>query len=183
MKNIIYETVKPESRNDFQAVLVGVGAVISLFLFIIIIQHCKKSKSSMKRHFSQQSSNDFAAHDEPSHQGNRRGYNVITERPKNHSYTSFEVHYAEIPDNLELNTQSTSTAQDNYETSQSFYHNSSITDSNGDKMNGEFGEDRTEQLKISVDSSNSYLEPIFVPEIQMRSGEELKNVYINVEQE
>lgn len=179
----MYETVKPESRNEFQAMLVGVGALISLFLFIIIIQHCKKSKSLMKRNFSQQSSNDFASHDEPSHQGNRRGYNFISERPKNHSYTSFEVQYAEIPDSLELNTQSTSAPQDNYETSQSFYQNSSITDSNGDTMNVEFVEDNAEQLTLSVDSSNSYLKPIFVPKIQTRPGEELKNVYINVEQE
>ncbi|XP_078315717.1 uncharacterized protein LOC111099513 [Crassostrea virginica] len=180
-KDIMYETVKPESGNEFQAMLVGVGALISLFLFIIIIQHCKKS--SIKRNVSRQSSNNIALHNESSYLGNRRGYNVISERPKNHSYTSFEVQYAEIPDNLELNTQSTSTSQDNYETSQSFYQNSSITDSNGDTMNVEFVEDNAEQLTISVDSSNSYLKPIFVPKIQTRPGEELKNVYINVEQE
>ena len=181
-KNIMYVTVKPEkteTRNEFQAMLVGVGALISLFLFIIIIQHCKKSKSLIKRTVSEQSSNDIVLHNEPLHQGNRRGYNIITERPKNDSYTSFEVQYAEIPDSLELNIESTSTSQDNYGTSQY----SSITDSYSNTMNGEFGKDRTEQLKISVDSSNSYLKPIFVPEIQTRSGEELKNVYINVEQE
>ena len=182
-KDIMYETVKPESGNEFQAMLVGVGALISLFLFIIIIQHCKKSSSSIKRNVSRQSSNNIALHNEPSYLGNRRGYNVISERPKNHSHTSFEVQYAEIPDSLELNTQSTSTSQDNYETSQSFYQNSSITDSNGDTMNVEFVEDNAEQLTISVDSSNSYLKPIFVPKIQTRLGEELKNVYINVEQE
>ena len=178
----MYVTVKPEkteTRNEFQAMLVGVGALISLFLFIIIIQHCKKSNSLIKRNVSQQSSNDIALHNEPSYQGNRRGYNFISERPKNHSYTSFEDQYAEIPDNLELNTQSTSTLQDNYGTS--YY--SSITDSYSNTMNDQFGEDRTEQLKISVDSSNSYLKPIFVPKRQTRSEEELKNVYINVEQE
>ena len=182
-KNIMYVTVKPESKNEFQAMLVGVGALISLFLFIIIIQHCKKSTSSIKRNVNGQSSNNIALHNEPSYLGNRRGYNVISERPKIHSYTPFEVHYAEIPESLELNTQSTSTAQDNNETSQSFYQNSSKTDSNGDKMNVEFVEDKAEELKISVDSSNSYLKPIFVPKIQTRSREELKSVYINVEQE
>ena len=109
-KNIMYVTVKPEkteTRNEFQAMLVGVGALISLFLFIIIIQHCKKSSSSIKRNVSRQSGNNIALHNEPSYLGNRRGYNVISERPKNHSYTSFEVQYAEIPDSLELNTQST----------------------------------------------------------------------------
>ena len=50
-------------------------------------------------------------------------------------------------------------------------------------MNDQFGEVRTEQLKISVDSSNPYLKPIFVPKRQTRIGEELKNVYINVAQE
>ena len=177
--NIMYVTVKPESKNEFQAMLVGVGALISLFLFIIIIQHCKKSTSSKKRNVSEQSSNDIALHSEPSSRGNQRGYNFIPERPKNHSYTSFEVQYAEIPDNLELNTQNTSSSGDNYGTSQY----SSITDSYCNTINGEFGEDRAEQLKISVDSSNTYLKPIFVPKIQTRSGEEVKNVYINVEQE
>ena len=181
-KNILYITVEPESRNEFQAILVGVGALISLLLFIIIIQHCKKYTSSIKRNVIRQSSHDNALHNEPSFQDNRRHYNVISETPKNHPYTSFEVQYVEILDSLELNTQSTPTSQDDYETSQSFYQNSLITDSNGDTMNVEFVEDKEEQSKISVDSSNSYLKPIFVPKIQTRPGEELKNVYINVEQ-
>lgn len=173
----MFVTFKPESKNEFKVMLVAFGGLISLSLFIIIIQHCKKSKSSMKRNVSQQPSNETALHIEPSYQGNERNYNAISEQPKDHSYTLFDGQYAEISDSLELDVPNKSTTQDDDGTS--FYQNSSIIDT----MNGNFVENMTEKLNTSVDSSNVYLKPIFVPRKPKRSGKEQENVYINLEQE
>lgn len=177
----MFVTFKPEAKNEFQAMLVAVGALISLFLFIIVIQRCKKS--SVKRNVSQQSSNDTALHIEPSYQGNERGYNVISEQPKDHSYTLFEGQYAEIGEGLEIDNLNTPTSQDDGGTARSFFQSSSIIDTYSDTMNGDFVDNMTDTLKISVDSSNFYLKPIFVPKKPTRSGKEQENVYVNVEQE
>lgn len=179
----MFVTFKPEAKNEFQAMLVAVGALISLFLFIIIIQHCKKSKSSIKRNVSRLSSNDTGLHIEQSCHRIQSGYNAFSEQSKDHSYTLFESQYAEISESLELDILNTSTLQDDDGTSRSFHQNSSMIDTYSDTMNGNFVESMTEKLKISVDSSNFYLEPIFVPQKPTRSGKVQENVYINVEQE
>ena len=97
-KNIQFVTVKPEYKNEFQAIywLVGVGALISVFLFIIVIQLCKKCSSSRKRNINRQSSDDNAINSETLNQTNQRGYNIISEQLKDHSYRSFEDKYADI---------------------------------------------------------------------------------------
>lgn len=97
-KNIQFVTVKPEYKNEFQAIywLVGVGALISVFLFIIVIQLCKKYSSSRKRNINRQSSDDNAINRKNLNQTNQRGYNIISEQLKDHSNRSFEDKYAEI---------------------------------------------------------------------------------------
>ena len=181
-KNIVFVTAKPETKTEFQAILVGLGAMIGLFLFIIIIQLCKKSKSAVKRNVSRQSSNDISLYIEPQYQGNQGGYNAISELPKDHVYTEFESHYAEITDSLESNIPDASYSHDNYDV---FYSSSSMTDTYSDTMNamnGDCVEDLELEPNISVHSSNSYLQPIFVPRLQITTdNEQQENVFINME--
>lgn len=164
-RNIEILTVKPEFRNEFHAtyMLVGVGALISLFLFIIIIQHCKKSNTSENQNVGvrRQTSNDTELITESSNQENGRGYNIIYEQSKDHSYSSFEVQYEEINESLEMNIPTIpimSTSRDNM-----------------------FVVDVAEESKISVNSSDCYLQPIFVRDAPSTSGKK-QEVYINVKQ-
>ena len=66
--------------------LVCVGALISLFLFIIVIQLCKKSSSSRKRYINPQSRDNNALNSKTLNQSNQRGYNIISEQFKDRSF-------------------------------------------------------------------------------------------------
>lgn len=162
-RNIVFLTVKPDLRNGFQAtyMLVGVGVLISLFLFIIVIQHCKKSKTSKKRNVSRQTSNEAELIAESSTQDNRRGYNIIYEQSKGHLYSSCGVQYEEINESLELSSQTIpnmSTSRENV-----------------------FVVGVAEESRIGVNSSDCYLQPISVRDAPTTSKKE-QNVYNNVEQ-
>lgn len=80
-------------------ILIGLGAIISLFLLIIIIQLCKKSK---KKKITGYTCDDSVLHVEPTFQGNRGTYNAVSEGIKtNQSYQSLSVEYIEINEQLE----------------------------------------------------------------------------------
>lgn len=162
-RNIVFPTVKPDFRNEFQAtyMLVGVGALISLFLFIIVIQHCKKSKTSKKRNVSRRTNNDAELIAESSTQGNQRGYNIIYEQPKDHLYSSCEVQYEEINESLEMSIPTIP----NMSTSREDVFVVGVAD----------------ESKIGVNSTDCYLMPIFVRDAPTTSRKE-QEVYINVEQ-
>ena len=182
-KNIQFITVKPENTNEFQAIymLVGVGALISLFLFIIVIQLCKKSSSSRKR--NRQSRDDNAFNNETLNQTNQRGYNVISEQLKDHSYRSFEDQYAEINERLGMDILNATSMQDNNGTFASLYLNSQPTDKFEDTTNNITVHDMAEEMKVDVDGTNSYLKPIFVQREPKTYGAKQEKVYINVDQD
>ena len=184
-KSIQFITVKPENTNEFQAIymLVGVGALISLFLFIIVIQLCKKSSSSRKRNISRQSRDDNALNSETLNQTNQRGYNVISEQLKDHSYRSFEDQYAEIRDSFEMNILNDSSMHKNNGTFASLYFNSQPTDTFQDTTNNRSVDDLAEEIKVDVDASFSYLEPIFVQREPKTYRTKQEKVYINVDQD
>ena len=158
--------------------LVGVGALISLFLFIIVIQLCKKSSSSRKRNISRQSCDDNALNSET----NQRGYNIISEQFKDHSYRSFEDQYAEINERLEMDILNDSSLHDDNGTFASLYSNTQPTDKFEDTTNNISVDDIIEDIKVDVDASNSYLKPIFVQREPKTSGAKQEKVYINVDQ-
>ena len=182
-KNIQFVTVKPEYKYEFQAIymLVGVGALISVFLFIIVIQLCKKSSSSRKR--NRHSRDDNAFNNETLNQTNQRGYNIISEQFKDHSYRSFEDQYAEINESLEMNILNASSMQDNNGSFASLYLNSQPTDKFEDTTNNITVHDMAEEMKLDVDGSNSYLKPIFVQREPNAYGAKQEKVYINVDQD
>ena len=178
-KNIVSVTFKPESKNEFHAMymLVGVGTLISLFLFIIVIQLCKKSKSSQNRNVSQQSSHDVAFHSGTSIHDNRIGYNCIPEQLKDNSYRSLEAHYAEINDSLDLSFPITSTAQD--QQSGLLYKNTSISDDYINSMSNVFVEDKAKESKLSTESSSLYLNPVFAPGKPKATQKKQTHMYSN----
>ena len=180
-KNIQFVTVKPEYKHEFQAIymLVGVGALISVFLFIIVIQLCKKSSSSRKR--NRQSRDDNAFNNETLNQTNQRGYNIISEQFKDHSYRSFEDQYAEINESLEMDILNASSMQDNNGSFASLYLNSQPTDKFENTTNNITVHDMAEEMKADVDGS--YLKPIFVQREPKAYGAKQEKVYINVDQD
>lgn len=188
-KNIHFVTVKPEYKNEFRAIhvymLVGIGALISLFLFIIVIQLCKKSSSSRKRNISLQSRDDNALNSETLNQTNQRGYNFISEQLKDHSYRSFEDQYAEINEGLEMDILhvNDSSMDDNNGTFASHYLNSQPTDKFEDTANNISIDDMVEEIKVDVNASNSYLKPIFVQREPKTHGAKEEKVYINDDQD
>lgn len=180
-KNIVSVTFKPESKSEFHTMymLVVFGTLISLFLFIIIIQLCKRSKSSQKRNVNQQSSHDTALHSGPSIHENRIGYNCITEQFKDNSYRSLEVHYAEIDESVEFGVSNTSTAQDDDRQSGILYKNSSISDDYIESMTNVFVEDKAKESKFNTDSSSLYLNPVFTPGKPKATQKKQTHMYSN----
>ena len=164
--NMILNTTPttPESRDEFQAIymLVGISALICLFLFIIIVQLCKKSQSSKSQTVTPQSGDDNTLHSELPNHGNGIGYNVISGRPKDHSYRSFNVHYAEITERMEINAPN---IQDNYESPEQLYENSPVTDGYFDPKYANCIDDIEEEIITSEDTNNSYLRPVFVKKV------------------
>lgn len=164
--------------------LVGIGALISLFLFIIVIQLCRRSSASKTRNISRQSSDDTTLNSGSLDQGNLRGYNVISEQFKEHSYRPFDVQYAEINESLEMHIPNDSAAQNGDEISVVLYENSPMMEKFEDTKDNRFLEDMCmqEEAMIGVDASEAYLNPIFIPGVSKSSWIDKDRSYINVEQ-
>lgn len=162
-------TVEPMKKSEFQAIylLIGFVAIISLFLFIIVLQLCKKSMSSKRQPKCSKKSDDNASHDEPLNQCNRRAFHGITDQSKDNSYLSIEVEYEEINDGLARVIRKNSTVPDEYERPIELSKISSIMDTHccsTDEVN--FGENVSE---INAVVTDTYLQPIFVPGMETES--------------
>ena len=164
--------------------LVGIGALISLFLFIIVIQLCRKSSSSKTRNISRQSSDDTTLNSGSLNRGNIRGYNVISEQFKEHTYRPFEVQYAEINESLQMHIPNDSAAHNGDEISVVLYENPPMTERFEDTKDNIFLEDTCmqEEAMMGVDASKAYLSPIFIQGVSKSSWKEKDRLYINVEQ-
>lgn len=184
--NMPFTTVKPEAKNEFQAthMLVGIGALISLFLFIIIIQLCRKSSSSKSRNITRQSNDDTTLNSGSLNQGNIRGYNVISEQLKEHSYQPFDVQYAEINESLEMHIPNNSDVQNGDEISVLLYKNLPSTERFDDTKDKLIFKDTCmqEEAKMDSDASKTYLNPVFISGVSKSSRKEKDKMYINVEQ-
>lgn len=101
-------TEKPLQNSEFNTnyLLVGVGIIISIILFIILIQLCKNSKSAYKKQPTQQKRNDNEMVGESSHRshsGEEKDYKTISSsRDSSHSYRQMDTVYHEIDECMEL---------------------------------------------------------------------------------
>ena len=184
--NMPFIPVKPESKNEFQAthMLVGIGALICLFLFIIVIQLCRKSSSSKRRNISRKSSDDTTLNSGSLNQGNIRGYNIISEQLEEHSYQPFDVQYAEINESLELHIPNDSAVQNGDKISVVLYENPPVTERFEDRKDNIIVENTCMQEEAIMDSdaSKTYLHPVFIPGVSNSPQKEKDKMYINVEQ-
>ena len=116
--NGVVTTHKTIVQNGFPALhlLVGLGFIISLFLFIIAIQQCKKSNSSNMRTINRQPYGDATIPAQSSNRQNGRGDGAFSDQFKaDQSYMPLEFEYAIINERLEMHEANTSTAQDDNE--------------------------------------------------------------------
>ena len=88
-----------------------------------------------------------------------------------------------INESLEMDILNSSSLQDNNGTFASVYLNSQSTDKFEDTSNNISVDDMTEEIKVDVDASNSYLKPIFVQRKPNTYGAKQEKLYINVDQD
>lgn len=155
-------------------ILVGIGVLISLFLFIIVIQLCRRSSSSKTRNVSRQSNDNTTLNSGSLNQGNLRVYNVIFEQFKEHTYGPFDVQYAEINENVEMHIPNDSAAQNGDEIFVDLYEKPPVMEKFEDTKDNRFLEDTCmqEEAMMGVDASNNYLNPIFTPGVSKSSWRE-----------
>lgn len=111
-ENAVVTTHKTVVQNEFPALylLVGLGFIISLFLFIIAIQQCKKSNSSNMRTINRQPYGDDTIPAQSSSRQNGRGDGAFSDQFKaDQSYMPLEFEYAVINERLEMQEANTST--------------------------------------------------------------------------
>lgn len=148
-KNRMNTTSEPITVIKFKEtyILIGLGAIISLFLFILIIQLCKKSKSSKKKKITGYTCDDSVLHVQP--------YNAVFEGIKtNQSYQSLSVEYIEINEQLETREPNNSSADGRPVTltrSVPLLRHST---------NEDFVEQMTEESLWTSDTSDLYLIPL-----------------------
>lgn len=180
--NMPFIPVKPESKIEFQAthMLVGIGALISMFLFIIVIQLCRKSSSSRTRNISRQSCDDTTLNTGSFNQGNIRGYNVISEELIEHSYRPFDVQYAEINESLEMHIPNDSVVHNGDKISVVLYNNPPVTEKFDDRKDNIIAENTCMQEEAIMDSdaSKTYLNPVFIPGVSKSLWKDKDKLYI-----
>lgn len=158
-----FVSIEPLSNIESKAIymLVGVGALISVFLFIIIIILLyKKSNQSEGRIGGAigRPQNDSPLHGVSTNQGNWRPYNTIADHLKDHSYRSLEDGYAEINENVERNVSNNSTPLVGSGIQETVSESSIESDDNFQTMNEVYDEEVTGDMRN--DFANLYLQPI-----------------------
>lgn len=158
-----FVSIDPLSNIENKAIymLVGVGALISVFLFIIIILLLYKKGNQSEGRVGgaiARPHNDSPLHDESTNQGNWRPYNTIADHLKDHSYRSLEDGYAEINENVQMNVSNNSTLLVGSGIQETVSESSIESDDNFQTENDVYDEDVTGEVR--TDFTNLYLKPI-----------------------
>lgn len=107
-RSTFYVTVNPMKNSEFNSnyLVGGIGVVISIFLFMILIQLCKNSRNAKRKKFTRQKRNINEKPDEPSH---RRTYRenieyktISSSRNSNHLYRPMDMVYHEIDECMDM---------------------------------------------------------------------------------
>lgn len=139
-------------------ILIGLGAIISVFLFILIIQHCKKSRSLQKKTFTGHTCDENVLQAESSFQDNRGTYNVVSEENiANRSYQSLDVEYIEINEELEMQESNALSVFDAKERPLSITRSASLLCQPSNEV---FIEQISEESLLSANTSDTYLIPV-----------------------
>ena len=154
-KNRTNLTSEPITTIKFKEthILIGLGAIISVFLFIIIIQHCKKSRSLKKKTSTRHTCEENVLQAESSLQDNRGTYSAVSEENKaNRSYQSVNVEYIEINEELEMHE-----SNDAKERPPSTTRSASLLCQPSNEV---FIEQMSEESLLSANTSDPYLIPV-----------------------
>lgn len=139
-------------------ILIGLGAIISVFLFIIIIQQCKKSRSLKKKTFTGHTCDENVLQAESSFQDNRGTYSAVSEEYKaNRSYQSINVEYIEINEDLEMHESNALSVFDAKERPPSITRSASLLCQPSNEV---FIEQMSEESLLSANTSDPYLIPV-----------------------
>lgn len=174
-------TREPLAKDSFTTlyILVGLGPVISLFLFVIVGQLYKKYKTSKKKPLSKKLYDEHCIFSELPQDGNRASYSRTSESfRRGHFNQPFEAEYEEINESVEEEIG----ALDSYETPISpcgdlptIHENTSSVS----QANSSCAECSLEEFNKSVNFPNTYLTPLFVLEVEGFIKREEINAYTN----
>lgn len=119
IKNVLIVTEDTPGVLNSTYVLHGLGIAISLFLLLIVIQLCKKSKSTKRNRVTREAREETDSHNESQFQQqeeNRRSYMSIPESVKTiQVYRSLEAEYDEINEQIPIHYPSSSNSSFNNE--------------------------------------------------------------------
>lgn len=167
---VTYEP-KAESANDITYLLIGIGIIICLFLFIIIIQLCYKIIMTKRHTLMRERCNENMKQNEPQIQLETREEtpemnNINLEPCKQcHFYRTLVIYDAEVEVCLENNSP-ISHSSDSYEKPIALSRNlppkcgNKSTDSHDDSI---INSQMLNESKLGAGMSDCYLNPIFDP--------------------
>lgn len=107
-RNTFYVTENPIQNSGLYSnyLIVGVGVVISMFLFMILIQLCKNSRTAKRNKFTRQKRNTNEKPDESSHprtyRENKEYKTISSSRNSSRLYRPMDIVYHEIDECMEM---------------------------------------------------------------------------------
>lgn len=177
---VTYEP-KAESAIDKTYLLIGIGVIICLFLFIIIIQLCYKTKMTKRQTLMREKCNENMIQNEPQIQIETREETQETDNVNVEPCKHCHVYRTLIIDDAEVRLESNSPisrASDSYEGPISLSRNlppkcgNTSTDSHDESI---IIAQMLNESKLSAGISDCYLNPIFDPEKRSHNSSETLN--------
>lgn len=146
--------------------MAGLGSVISLFLFVIIIQLCKRSKYSERRilmHESRAKSDTCTKSDTLSQNPRKERKNnrcVFKSIKEGQNHRPYEPEYADIQENVETHVSNHSEVSFDYEQPTLFSKSMPVKLENDNPSNGGDIEKHESEAIYDMEVSDIYLEPM-----------------------
>lgn len=185
----IPEQYGPRDKNNVNYSVVGVGGVISIFLFILVVQLCKKQKSAIRGSASLRIVNGNDTRDESGNKTQnwhrKKSYQIPKENKSIRCYDHINSEYQEIDECSEKKNESTFlNASGCFEMKSNISHLFSTCPSKKNVSRLPSNTSYCQQLPIStcseIDHSDAYLQPLSVCEEQTaRKADEIHS-YVDV---
>lgn len=174
-RNIPFDTDKDNTKNEYKDryLLFGIGIIICIFLLVITIQLCRKSKSAKRKILVRQANNQNMIQNEfqsQTRQENQEDDGSHSEQNEEfHFYRTLKDNSDDKEDNLEIYTPSLSSTSSNYEKPISL----SLSLSHERECNAIYSFRKSvstkqvrDKSRLSAESSDSYLNPVFDTKVQ-----------------
>ena len=156
-------TENPMTKSEFTTVyiLVGLGPIVTLFLFVTLMQLCKKFKNARRQTRTVENKKCVLLNQSPhkSREPGHASFNILNTEP---SIKQFETGYEEINDVSEIHQLDVFNASDGYETPETSSRNIPHQRRNSvscASVNDGFCDQKREKIHADV---NNYLTPLFL---------------------